>query len=190
MSYAAYLDRPIAITDLETTGLDSYKNEIVEMGLVLMNQRTLEVIGTWERKVLPTRMQYAHPKALEVNGYTDAAWKDAVPLTDAMREYAAKTAGAIFAAYNVTFDWPFMQQAFANTGVQHALDYHRMCLFSIAWDRLRDAGLSSYSLDGVSRHFGLPDEARPHRALNGARRAAEVYQRLHAAGHGNSIVSP
>ena len=31
--------RPIAITDVETTGLDAVKHEIVEIGLVLIDQK-------------------------------------------------------------------------------------------------------------------------------------------------------
>ena len=37
------LDRSLAITDIETSGLDPIGHEIIELGLVLVNQKTFDI---------------------------------------------------------------------------------------------------------------------------------------------------
>ncbi len=97
-------ERTLAFTDLETSGDVFGKHEILEIGLVVVNQKSLEIIDTLNIKVKPERIENAVPAALERNGYNAHSWKDAVALSRAMQEYAEKTKGAIFCAYNATFD--------------------------------------------------------------------------------------
>ena len=44
---------PISFIDLEMTGLEGSKHEIVEIGLVKVSQPELEIIEKWEAKVRP-----------------------------------------------------------------------------------------------------------------------------------------
>lgn len=173
-----FFDRPLAITDVETTGRDRDAHEIIDIGLVLADQRTLELVAEWGVRILPTRLHLAESDALALNGYAPERWHDAVPLADAMASYASKTAGAVFASYNVTFDWKFIEAAFKETGAANGMDYHRFCIMSAAWDRLRDAGGRSVKLDALSLHLGIPEEPKPHHALTGARQAYAAYRKL------------
>jgi DNA polymerase-3 subunit epsilon len=173
-----FFDRPLAITDVETTGRDRDIHEIIDIGLVLADQRTLQVIEEWGVRILPTRLDLAEPEALAVNGYTAESWRDAIPLAEAMAFFATKTAGAVFASFNVSFDWKFVEAALKRTGVKESMDYHRFCLMSSAWDRMREAGERSMKLDAVSVHLGIPEEPKPHHALTGARQAYAAYKKL------------
>ena len=74
-------NRNIAIVDLETTGLDEQLHEIIEVGMVVVNQKTLEIIDTLDMKVRPTHPETASAKALEVNGYNEEDWIDSRPIT-------------------------------------------------------------------------------------------------------------
>ena len=114
--------RPIAITDVETTGLDPQKHEIVEIGLVLIDQETGEVIDT--------------------------------------------------------FDWSFILEAFKKAGQKSTLDYHRLDLFTLIWTKTRDSKIESFNLNRVAQFLGLPEETLPHRAINGARTAHEIFKKI------------
>ena len=114
--------RPIAITDVETTGLDPQKHEIVEIGLVLIDQETGEVIDT--------------------------------------------------------FDWSFILEAFKKAGQKNTLDYHRLDLFTLIWTKTRDSKIESFNLNRVAQFLGLPEEPLPHRAINGARTAHEIFKKI------------
>mgnify|MGYP001583431399 FL=1 len=50
----------------------------------------------------------------------------------------------------------------------------------MAWGKLRNRGLRYFNLDGIAEFFGMPKEPLPHRAINGAMRALEVYKKLMA----------
>jgi len=178
MGKIAFRDRPLAFTDVETTGTDWLRHEIIEIGLVVADQRTLAVIDELDIKVRPALIELAEPRALEVNGYRPEDWLDAVPLREAMTVYSAKAAGAIFMAHNAVFDWPFIQMAFRQTGVANLMDYHGLCTMSMAWCKLRDTDLRGLSLKDVAPYLGVPPEPPVHRAINGARTAYEVFKRL------------
>ncbi|MFA6603335.1 MAG: 3'-5' exonuclease [Patescibacteria group bacterium] len=171
-------DRPIAITDIETTGLDPDTHEIIEIGLVLVDQKTLEILDTYEVKVRPEHLETAQPEALKVNGYDPADWQNAVPLAAAMAEYARRTRDAIFLAHNVSFDWPFVAKAFRKTGVRDEMSYHRLCNMSGARFLLHNKGLANFKQNQVAEFLGLEPEPEVHRALNGAMLAYQVFRIL------------
>ncbi|MBI2591220.1 MAG: 3'-5' exonuclease [Candidatus Brennerbacteria bacterium] len=172
------LERPIAITDVETTGLDPTIQEIIEVGLVLVNQQTLEIIDTLDVKVRPKHLETATEFALKLNGYNAIDWHNALALQAVMLIYSAKAKDAIFCAHNVTFDWSFILKAFNKTGVENLMDYHPIDLFTMALMKLRNSGLEKFNMNEVAKYLGIPEEPMPHRAINGAMTAYEIYKRL------------
>lgn len=170
--------RAIAITDIETTGLDPMVHEIIEIGLFVVNQDTLEVMDKIDLKVRPEHIETAQAAALKVNGYRAEDWNGAISLKEAMILFGEKTCGAIFCAHNVTFDWFFVHEAFRKTGVKNELDYHRIDLFTLAWAKLQKKGLEHFTMNAVAKYLGIPEEPSPHRAINGAALAGEIYKKL------------
>lgn len=168
----------LALTDIETTGLDPHVQEIIEIGLIIVDTTTLEIVEAWDEKITPRYINRAHPKALEVNGYSESLWQHAVPLERAIATYATKTKKATFCAYNVTFDWSFIEEAFRTTGVVNGMDYHRLDLLTMAWTELSNKGLNGLKLNNVAKFLGLPEEPNPHRAAQGVMTAYTVYKRL------------
>lgn len=175
-----FLERPYAITDVETTGLNFRIHEILEIGLVLVRPDTLDIVDTFEIKVKPEHIETASQKALEVNGYKPEDWANAISLKEAMEKYAEKTRDAVFAAHNVTFDWGFMDEAFKKTVVKDLMDYHRIDTWTAAHEKLRQAGLDKFSLQDLCLYLGIPPEPPVHRAINGAIKIRDVWQKLRA----------
>lgn len=173
-----FFKRPLAITDLEMTGLDSDIHEIIEIGLVVVDQDALEVLDTLSVKIKPEHIETATPEALAVNGYKPEDWQDAISLKDAMEQYSQKTQNAVFAGWNITFDWAFMEKAFKKTGIKQTMDYHRIDILSFAWGKLRKRGLDQVRLSSICRYFGIEEEPKQHRAINGAIKAHEVLKKL------------
>jgi DNA polymerase III epsilon subunit-like protein len=169
--------RPIAMTDLETTGDVFSVHEIIEIGLVVFDQKTFAIIDTLNVKIKPQHIEKAVPAALERNGYKEADWKEAVTLTGAIKMYNEKTKGVIFASFNVSFDWGFMNEAFRITGIDNQMDYHRLDVLSLAWERVLKTE-NSWSLKRTCEILGIPPEPDIHTALNGARTAYEVFRKL------------
>jgi DNA polymerase III subunit epsilon len=172
-----FKERNLAITDIEATGDIPGLHEILEIGLVICHPQTFEVLDEWNAKVKPLHLETAIPKAMARNSYNEADWQDAMSLEEAMKIYSKKTADCIFYAYNVTFDWGHICQAFQTTGEKNLMDYHHFDVMSMAYYKFGEK-LQSASLTAVSDMVGIPEEKMPHIALNGARQAYEVLKRL------------
>lgn len=180
-----FLKRLLAITDAETTGFDAQIHEIIELGLVLVDQKSLKVLDEFEIKIKPQHIKTASEKALKVNGYNKLDWLEAMDLKEAMKIYSEKTKNAVFLAHNSFFDWSFITEAFKSTRVEDYTDYHRLDLFSIAWsaNRIKKLkNLSKFNLSEMCKYFGIQPEPMPHRAINGARKELEVLKKLISEG--------
>lgn len=172
-----FKERPIIVTDLETSGIDPREHDIIEIGAFKVNQ-DLEVLDQFERQVV---MQYpvkAQPKALEVNGYLDRLddWKTAVTITEAMMDYAAFSFEGVLAAWNITFEYSFLTEAFRKTGVTHSMDYHRIDVPSICWSNIRQ--FKRLGQDPIAEALGLPPEPQPHKAMTGAQYALDILRQV------------
>ena len=171
-------ERQIAITDVETSGLDSEIHEILEIGLMLVNRQTFEITDFLDVKVQPEHLETADEIALKVNGYNAVDWQNAQTLQTALSLYSEKTKDAIFYAYNVKFDWAFILEAFKKTGVKNLLSGYRVDLLRMARRKLRHSGLKKFKMDEVAKHFGISEEPKPHRAFTGTMIAYEIYMKL------------
>ncbi len=170
--------KPIAVTDLETTGLAAGYHEIIEVGLCLLSPSDLRTVAELSVKVKPLHPRRLDWVAAQINGYRAADWREALDLETAMERYAELTQGAVFAAHNARFDWSFLNQAFATTGIGHGLERRYLDTMWLAWDKFSPHGLARRSLQEVARFLGLPPEPKIHRAINGARLAAEILRRV------------
>ncbi|MBI5153518.1 MAG: 3'-5' exonuclease [Parcubacteria group bacterium] len=190
-----FFELPIAMTDIETSGVDCIvwkddvdgikrpepHHEIIEIGLVLFDPISFEVIDTLDVKVKPTRMHLATPEALKVNGYKEEDWTHALSLKEAMERYGALTRESVFWAWNVTFDWGFISNAFNETGVSNQMDYRRFDLMSDAYGKLKGrSGFKNLKQSHAAEFLGVPREPEVHRAINGAMVAYQIYKKLNA----------
>lgn len=172
-------ERNIAITDLEMTGFDPDQHEIIEIGLVLVNQPDLEPIDELSVKVRPEHIETADPESLQVAGYNENDWATAVPLKEAMLQYRAKVEDALFLAHPATVDWGFIEHAFRKTDLDNPMDYHQLDLFSMAWALMKeDKELDKVTLHSLVSYFDLTPEPNPHRAINGARLTYKLLKKL------------
>ncbi len=169
-------ERPLAIVDVETSGDDPLVHEILEIGLLVVDQKELSIIDSGNWLVKPHHIKNAILAALERNGYNEKDWKDAQTLDSVMSEFSGKTKDAVFTSFNVTFDWGFIREAFRNTGEPNLMDYHRLDVLTLAWEKGGE-NLPRLNLKAVSEYFGVPPEPNPHRAINGAETALSLLRK-------------
>jgi DNA polymerase-3 subunit epsilon len=168
----------IAFVDLETTGLDPTKHEILQIGIVRVDARTLSIHSQIELKVIPTHIFDAEAKALEVNGYREELWIDAVPLRDALVTIRPWLDGSVLAGHNPGFDAAFLAEGYRSEGVSSpAMDHHRLDTASLAWPLWCSGAIESISLGLVCKHLGI-DRPTPHGALADARASLEVARKM------------
>jgi len=97
-----------AFIDIETTGLNLEKNEIIEIGCVITTSE-LEIIEEFELKIKPEYIENADPVALKVNHYNKKDWESSFSLKDAMKIFSEKVKNCIMVGHNVAFDAGFLE---------------------------------------------------------------------------------
>lgn len=170
----------LAIIDLETTGLDPLKHEIIEVGIVLCDSAPPfgNIVSTVDFKVKPEHPETGEPKAFEVNGYSAKKWKDACSLKEAMEAVAMHCEGYTMMSFNISFDYGFLSAAFNQTGVRETMTRHKLDLLTLAWAHIPQHKVSSWKLKFVCAALGIEPEPAVHRGANGAMKAYEVYKKL------------
>jgi len=184
-------DRPLVFVDVETTGLDPNKHEVIEIAVVFdgsvfesdalwaAHLRYIEPnLAVWHTRIRPVRIQDADPRALEVNRYQPQDWADAPTAAEVIRvvESLLTKAGAnpVIAGHNVSFDRSFLDAMLQEAGSSLRVSYHVVDTVTLCYAHLVPMGLESLSLDAVRRFLGIPTEGS-HAALKDALDARTVY---------------
>lgn len=174
----------LAFIDIESTGLNVDRHEIIQIGIVLVSQNwtgnrpEFEVLEEIELKVKPERIEDAEQAALRVNGYDPSEWVFAYTLPEAMKIFSEKTEGAIMVGHNIAFDFGFIDKAFRITGFTNKMHYHKLDTVSMAFAKLyHNEDVDRFSLQYLCDHYGIKNK-RAHSALPDARATFELYQKL------------
>ena len=167
----------LAFIDIETTGLDLTKHEIIEIGCVIASP-SLKVVEEFELKIKPEHIENADPTSLKINHYNSKDWISADSLKKAMKVFSKKVEDCIMVGHNVAFDSGFLEYAFSKIGVISSMHYHRLDTISIAWAKLHhEPNLKHFSLREMCLRFGIKNE-RAHSALSDARATFLLYKKL------------
>lgn len=167
----------LAFIDIETTGMNLMKHEIIEIGCVLTSPE-LEVLGELEIKISPEHIENADPVALKVNHYNERDWTGAINLEKAIRIFSEKVRDCIMIGQNVAFDSGFLEYAFNKMGIVNTMHYHKLDTVSVAWAKLHKySDVEHFSLRELCVRFGIKNE-RAHTALSDARATFELYKKL------------
>jgi DNA polymerase III epsilon subunit-like protein len=169
-------DRNRAFLDTETTGLDPITNEIVEIAII-RERPDGTLIDEWSTKVKPQRIETAHPRALEVNGYNEAAWADAPLFDDIADEVADRLLDCVLIGHNVAFDHGFIKEALKRAGSKVRLPYHKIDTVTLVYEHLAPLGCTSLSLDRVREFLGWSKDGA-HTALQDTQDCRKLYHHL------------
>ncbi len=167
----------LAFIDIECTGLDATKHEIIEIGCVITTPK-LKVIEKFELKIKPRNIKNADPVALKISHYNPKNWIYAYTLSDAMEIFSKKVKDCIMVGQNVAFDFLFLEHAFAKTKLKNPMHYHKLDTISIAWAKLnKRKSITHFSLREMCKYFGIENK-NPHKALSDAYATYELYKKL------------
>jgi DNA polymerase III epsilon subunit family exonuclease len=167
----------LVFIDIEATGLDVIKHEIIEIGCVVTTP-DFKVLEEFEIKIKPERISDADPVSLKISHYEESRWTEALSLKEAMKIVAKKTADCIMVGQNVAFDSGFLEHAFSTTKIKNTMHYHKLDTISIAWAKFhKDTDFEHFSLREMCMRFGIKNE-NAHTALSDARATFELYKKL------------
>ncbi len=173
---AALLDRPLSrlafvAFDLETTGLDPGRDEIVQIGAVRILGGRLLRGELFDQLVDPGRPIPAG--SIRFHGITDAMVEDAPPPPVALARFKTFVGEAILLAHNAAFDLAFLRRKEELAGVC----FDNPALDTLLLSAVLDPETEDHSLDAAAARHGITVRAR-HTALGDALATAELFLAL------------
>lgn len=158
-----------AIIDIETTG-NSYKfGQVTEIAIFQHNGS--EITGSFSSLVRP---QMDIPLFItRLTGISNHMVNDAPMFHEIAKKIVEFTAGRIFVAHNVQFDYKFIQEEYRRLGY----DYNRKTLCTVKLSRKLFPGHKSYSLGCLCAEMGIEINGR-HRAVGDAYATTKLFDLL------------
>jgi DNA polymerase-3 subunit epsilon len=167
-----------AVVDLETTGLDAARHEIIAWCVVAVDGGRIEPARAVEGLVRPQRSPEA--RSVRIHGLRAADLAAGEPLDDAVDRIIAAIAGRVLVAHAAWVERTFLHAALRRRGVR----LRGEIVDTLALGRLqlldRDGALPpALSLDALARELGLPVHHR-HTAAGDALTTAQLFLALAA----------
>lgn len=170
--------------DLETTGLDRHRDEIVSIGFVPVRDGRVRLAEAEHHLVRPTRR--VGDTAAKIHGLLDDRLADAEPLADVLPRLLAALTGRIPIAHHAVVEREFLARACREL-YGHTLVVPWICTLALARRRMamRGAAVTDGALRlGACREvYGLPPH-RSHNAVSDALACAELFLAQAAEGSG------
>lgn len=162
-------ETPVVIVDIETTGFNPQREEILEIGAVRVEGG--EVAAEFSTFVRPgKKIPY---RITELTGITPEMVEDARGPEEVLPEFLDFAAGAVLVAHNAQFDVGFLRQ---KSRSHLGKEFHPPVLDTLALSRALWPEFKSHKLNVIAKELGISQEHH-HRAFDDARTAWEIYKR-------------
>ncbi len=160
---------PIVIFDFETTGLDSLRDRIIEIGAIKYDKG--QRVGDLSFLIKP---EIALPEIItKITGITPEMLEGKPAIESVLPDFLQFIDKAVLVAHNAEFDLAFLRSACQRQGYQ--IDYPCFCTLKMARQLLPE--LESKNLDSLAKHYNLSFSAR-HRSIGDCEVTGDVLKRL------------
>ena len=186
----------LVFLDTETSGLNPEKHRILEIAFKILDSVSGKHVASYPSIIAQPQAVWAaaDPESLDVNEFT---WEEvstgkpenvvANEVSDILNQAGMTDQGGVFICQNPSFDRAFFCGLInADIQTEYGWPYHWLDLASMFWairmmqdkksvKQIKEEGLSK---NKIARHFGIPAEASPHRAMNGVKHLIACYEAL------------
>lgn len=160
-------DTTFVVFDLETFGLNSHKNEIIEIGAIkLKGTRIIDTFSSFvnPNKIIPKRIS-------ELTHITQDMVDNAPTIEDVLPKFLEFTKDAVMVAHNSAFDMGFIRR---DAKKYMGIDYKPPVIDTLQMARDLYPDLKGYNLDRLNKTFKLSLENH-HRAIDDAQSTAKLF---------------
>lgn len=179
--------RDLLLVDLETTGLDADKHEIIQIAAVLLDQRTLKEKDFFNSFVRPQNWQARSRASMAVNGIKYAQLQTAPSLREVIKQFNQAFPHTIILSYYAgVLDMVFLQKAYQKAKIHWPFDYHFFNIWAAFYLfmaqkkqlRLSKQAYAGFKLVDLIKYFKLSLPKNLHDALTDCRTEAEILRKI------------
>ncbi len=157
------------VFDLETTGLSSRNNKIIEIGAVKIQNN--KIVDTYNTFIDPE--EFLDGKIIELTNITDEMLKGSPKFNEICDEFRKFIKDSILVAHNAEFDIGFLENAFRN----EACEFNNPYIDTLELSRILNPDIKSHRLGKLAKKYGV-SLVNAHRAIDDAMATAEVFLRM------------
>lgn len=173
----------ITFVDLETTGLNEHKHEIIEFAAIrtVVNYsssvKKITVLNSFSSKHKPTLP--VDPFVAKINHYTEEEWKDSVSLEEGLEKTFDLMRDSWHAGSNPKFDADFLKVAADsfNWGYPRLASYHLLDVSNLALKLFLEGNVEKLKQETLSSYFKLGETK--HRALDDTIQCMNIFAKLY-----------
>lgn len=179
-------NKDLLLIDIEATGLDPHKNEIIQIAAVLLDKKTLREKISFVSYVKPENWRNRNPESMAINNISYAMVKDSPTLakTLATLQRKFKLNEVIIANYGPILDIEYLKAAYRKLKKPYPFEYHVFNIWPLCYTYAASHKLlknrsrySGFSLEDLMKHFKIKAENR-HDALVDCRVTADVLRHI------------
>jgi len=157
------------VFDIETTGLDKYKEEITEIGAVKIENG--EITDKWSTFVNPGKPIPQH--ITDLTSITDEMVANAPKIQEILPEFLEFCKGSVLVAQNAAFDTGFIKVDCKKMGIE----YDFPCVDTLILAKSLYPELPNHKLDTLTKHLKIVLEHH-HRAVDDAKATADIFIKM------------
>jgi len=175
------------IVDIEASGLNPDKHSIVSIGAVELKNPKNQYYGECK---IPEGAEIS-PEAMKVNGFTteqikDPKKKSVKELLKDLFEWVKKIDNRTMAGQNTWFDRDFILKNAVEYKLEYPFSFRILDMHTLAYcimlmkghNPVTKEGKTHISSSTIYQYVGIPEEPKPHIAINGAKYEGEAINRL------------
>jgi DNA polymerase-3 subunit epsilon len=163
------LPKNLAFVDIETTGLSSSYDRIIEIGILRVEDNKL--VQTYHSLINPET--HLPPEIELITGITTSDLENAPTFRSIKRDILEALIDCTFVAHNVRFDYGFLRQEFKRENISFSSKH--FCTVKLS--RALFPNERHHNLDAIIERFNINCENR-HRALSDAQVLFQFYQSI------------
>ena len=157
--------------DIETTGLDPEKDEILEIAAI-------KYIENNEAEIFSRVVKVQNPLTKEISELTgitdDFLLKNGMDIETALKDFWDFVGRAKLVGYNISFDMSFLR----NASIEHKIKMQaNKCIDILQLARRKVKDTKNYKMSTVANALGI-EMVQKHRAESDCRLAFEIYRKL------------
>ena len=178
-------NKDILLVDLEATGLNPAKHEIIQLGAALLDKKTLKVKKTFNSYISPLKWPNRDPEAMKVNKISKQALAGAPTLKKAILNFnRAFPKNVVFAYYGGPLDADMLRTAYKKVNLAFPFDYHFFNIWGLFYayvavkNKLKNKRrFTGFTLEDLMKHFAVKMPGR-HDALADVLIEAEILRKI------------
>jgi DNA polymerase-3 subunit epsilon len=178
--------KDLLLIDLETTGLDASRQEIIQLSAILLDKKTLKEKSFFNAYAKPVKWAQRNKESMRINGIKKE-WLNAAPsLSSVLKEFNKKfnASEVILSYYGGPVDMDFLRAAYYKHKIKWQFDYHYFNLWAYFYAVLAGKNqlknkkkFTGFSLEDLMKKFKIKSQSR-HDGLEDCRIEAEVLRKL------------